>query len=195
LAHELAHRYGYQYLTTDNALDYFLVIEDDATRLLFGERFYASILGRWPDGLVIEGDDFILENRVTYAKTDHAIAIDPAIRFAERFGIELFLLGNCHVSAEDRIQAYEEYSSKAECWTTELRDVRKYASRRPAGRRGSWGRRVPRAAGADPLVQPAACAGGNQETRQRVGAHDQPSPRRSAPVPRRILASLSLPYR
>jgi hypothetical protein len=127
LARQLADRYGYQYLTTDDALDYFFAIPDDAERLRFRERFYASIVQRWPTGLVIEGDDFILKNRVRYAKTDHEIDIGPAVTIARRFGTEVFLLGNVDVSAEDKIRAFQEYSSQAECWTPELRDVRTYA--------------------------------------------------------------------
>jgi hypothetical protein len=127
LARDLADRYGYEYLTTDDALDYFWAIADDAERLMFRNRYYASIISRWPEGLIIEGDDFILKNRVTYAKTDHEIDIGPAVTIAERFGIHVFLLGNVDVSAEEKIQAFEEYSAQAECWTPELRDVRKYA--------------------------------------------------------------------
>lgn len=127
LARQLADRYGYHYLTTDHALDYFFAIVDDAERLRFRERFYSSIIERWPNGLIIEGDDFILKNRVTYAKTDHEIDIGPAVTVSERFGIEVFLLGNSDVSAEEKIRAFEAYSSQAECWTPELRDVRTYA--------------------------------------------------------------------
>jgi hypothetical protein len=127
LARQLADRYGYYHLTTDHALDYFFAIADDAERLQFRERFYTSIIERWPNGLIIEGDDFILKNRVRYAKTDHEVDIGPAVTVSERFGIEVFLLGNADVSAEEKIRAFEAYSSKAECWTPELRDVRTYA--------------------------------------------------------------------
>jgi hypothetical protein len=127
LARRLAERYGYQVLTTDHALDYFFAIPDDAERLRFRERFYASIVGAWPAGLLVEGDDFILRNRARYAKTDHEIDIGPARVLAERFGIDIFLLGNTDITAEDKIRAFETYSAVAECWTPELRDVRKYA--------------------------------------------------------------------
>jgi hypothetical protein len=127
LARQLADRYGYHYLTTDHALDYFFAIADDAERLRFRERFYTSIIERWPDGLIIEGDDFILKNRVKYAKTDHEIDIGPAVTVSERFGIEVFLLGNADASADEKIRAFEAYSSRAECWTPELRDVHTYA--------------------------------------------------------------------
>lgn len=127
LARDLAGRYGYHFLTTDHALGYFFAIADDAERLRFREWFYSSIIERWPNGLIIEGDDFILKNRVTYAKTDHKVDIGPAASISERFGIEVFLLGNAEVSAEEKIRAFEAYSSQAECWTPELRDVRTYA--------------------------------------------------------------------
>jgi hypothetical protein len=127
LARQLADRFGYHYLTTDHALDYFFAIADDAERLRFRERFYSSIIERWPNGLIIEGDDFILKNRVKYAKTDHEIDIEPAVTVSERFGIEVFLLGNADVSPEEKIRAFEAYSSQADCWTPELRDVRTYA--------------------------------------------------------------------
>ena len=126
LANRLSARYGYQRFGTDHCLDYFFRITDDSQRLRFRERFYSSIVRRFPDGLVIEGDDFILRNRVTYAKTNHPIDIGPALTLSDRFGTEVFLLGNTK-SPDELIAAFEVYSSGAECWTTSLRDVRKYA--------------------------------------------------------------------
>lgn len=127
LANQLVQEHRYRRVCTDDCLHYFFQIEDDDARLHFREAFYGSIIRRFPRGLVIEGDDFILKNRRALAAIDHPVDASITRTLTERFGIKAFFLGNTGPDVNAVIRSFEAYSSHSPCYTTSLPDVRKYA--------------------------------------------------------------------
>jgi hypothetical protein len=120
LAKRLCREFGYQSITTDDSLEYFFAVADYFDRYEFRRTFYADILKRWPTGLLIEGDDFILENRAEIAALDHNLDPGFARTLSMTFDVPLIFLGNAETTIDEKLDAFRTFSRANVCWTTSL---------------------------------------------------------------------------
>ena len=129
LASRLVSKYNYNAMMADMVQPYFFSISDCHARMRLRKDVYSEILNQY-GGLIIEGDDFILENTGGVAKINHKVDISLAIYLSKKFNIKVFLLGNADVSVDEKLAGIRLFSAKEWCWTTAVDpdEAREYTS-------------------------------------------------------------------
>lgn len=120
LARSIRQLGGYQTISTDRFVTYFSQISDASSRLQFRTTFYRTLLARWPTGLVIEGDDFILANKQGNVAVGFPTDITLALSLSKAFHVPFFAIGNSDPDPERRLEAYFNYRERNECWTRDI---------------------------------------------------------------------------
>jgi hypothetical protein len=117
LARELQKHHNYIHLELDELKRLYYEIDDADLRLMTRKSVLDQLLSHFPEGLVIEGDDLISENRST-TEGMLPFSLNLLKTLGLRHGILCYVVGNVNVTLQEKIRALEVFRETGKCWTT-----------------------------------------------------------------------------
>lgn len=116
LSEKLSNKFNGTLLKTDALRKIYWEIEDGGRRQKVRENLYNEIIKNYPHNLIVEGDDFISENR----SIDSALkpySLDLISQLKDTYDIEACVIGNKETSVNDKVSGLKEFRSEGDCWT------------------------------------------------------------------------------
>ncbi|TVR08198.1 MAG: hypothetical protein EA401_14275 [Planctomycetota bacterium] len=118
LAQVLCDEYGYMHLEADVLRQFFWALEDNERRRQIRKKMYKEIAESYPSGIVLEGDDFISENRHP-KKPLTPFSIELLAELTRQYSLVGAIVGNSVCSSTEKYRALIEWRNKGNCWTSE----------------------------------------------------------------------------
>ncbi|KAB7738702.1 hypothetical protein F2P47_15685 [Parvibaculum sedimenti] len=112
----LARSHGFALISLDQLRDIYLQVEDASLRDEMRQLILDELFSRFPEGVIVEGDDLIYVNR-DLGNDSSNLSLDFCGSLASRHKIKCFVVGNADAGVDAKVTALRNYQQTGKCWT------------------------------------------------------------------------------
>lgn len=116
IANTLSNNIGHYILNTDIIRKLYWEEKNDTKRQYLRKKIFSKILGLYPRGLIIEGDEFISRNRSATGNLK-PFSLDLLDYLKKQYKIEVFIIGNKTATIDKKVNAMQSFRDQGKCWT------------------------------------------------------------------------------
>lgn len=112
----LARKHGFSLISLDQLRDIYQDVDEDDLRIEMRQFLLDELFMRFPEGLIVEGDDLIYVNRKRIDDPRN-ISLNVCGSLTNRHKIKCFVIGNADAAVDSKVKALRTYQQTGKCWT------------------------------------------------------------------------------